>query len=230
MAVCEASVEAQQLEGRKQRQGSSKAICFPNQNPIENVWRLLKIKIARKKIRTLAGSKSCLVKEWNALTRELATKLVRSIERRVEALIEANGDYTMNKEVVGGYYCNDGTFDICCAETNIEKIESNYCYNELGIVTDTLLDVGVKTDTRKDILGLLSNIEYDNSSTKDFVEGYNDMTNNKGQYGIIDYTMRIMKRRPVKFGHMMQILNFNSGGRIEARSGKEINGKEEGVR
>jgi transposase len=35
----------------------------PNQNPIKNVWRLMKIKIAKKKIRTVIGLKAQLRKE-----------------------------------------------------------------------------------------------------------------------------------------------------------------------
>lgn len=67
----------------------------PDQNPIENVWRLLKIKIAKKKIRSLTGLKIQLTREWNRLPSELATNLVRSMKNRVESLIEAEGDYTM---------------------------------------------------------------------------------------------------------------------------------------
>ena len=67
----------------------------PDQNPIENIWRLMKIKISKKKIRTLKGLKSELKKEWNNLPPDLATKLAQSMKDRVEALIAAKGDYTM---------------------------------------------------------------------------------------------------------------------------------------
>lgn len=67
----------------------------PDQNPIENVWRLMKIKIQKKTIRTIKGLKSELRKEWNCLPNDLAVKLVDSMERRVIALLESNGDYTM---------------------------------------------------------------------------------------------------------------------------------------
>jgi len=36
-----------------------------------------------------------LKKEWINLPREFAENLVKSMERRVEALIQANGDFTM---------------------------------------------------------------------------------------------------------------------------------------
>ena len=67
----------------------------PDQNPIENVWRLMKINIAKKKIRTLTRLKVQLATEWNRLPDDLAANLVHSMRRRVEALIEAEGDYTM---------------------------------------------------------------------------------------------------------------------------------------
>ena len=67
----------------------------PDQNPIENVWRLMKINIQKKKIKSAHGLKVELGKEWNRFSPELATKLVDSMKRRVMALIDANGDYTM---------------------------------------------------------------------------------------------------------------------------------------
>ncbi|GBC00707.1 hypothetical protein RclHR1_03950003 [Rhizophagus clarus] len=67
----------------------------PNQNPIENVWQLLKIKISKKKINTTRILKAQLAREWNQLSEYLAKNLVNSMERRVTALIEVGGDFTM---------------------------------------------------------------------------------------------------------------------------------------
>ncbi|GES96182.1 IS630 family transposase [Rhizophagus clarus] len=67
----------------------------PDQNPIENVWQLLKIKISKKKINTTRILKAQLAREWNQLSEDLAKNLVNSMERRVTALIEAGGDFTM---------------------------------------------------------------------------------------------------------------------------------------
>jgi transposase len=67
----------------------------PDQNPIENVWRLMKINIQKKKIKSVKGLKGELAKEWSRFSPELAEKLVDSMKRRVTALIDANGDYTM---------------------------------------------------------------------------------------------------------------------------------------
>lgn len=68
----------------------------PDQNPIENVWGLMKMNLAKKKIRTLRTLKGEITKEWNRLPKEYAVNLVRSMKRRVEALIESEGDYTMH--------------------------------------------------------------------------------------------------------------------------------------
>lgn len=67
----------------------------PDQNPIENVWRLMKIKISKKKIYSVQQLKAQLTKEWRRLSPELASKLAESMNRRVAALIESNGDYTL---------------------------------------------------------------------------------------------------------------------------------------
>jgi transposase len=67
----------------------------PDQNPIENVWQLLKIKISKKKIKTTRRLRAELAKEWNRLPVQLAKNLVGSMDRRVSALIESRGDFTM---------------------------------------------------------------------------------------------------------------------------------------
>ena len=66
-----------------------------DQNMIENVWQLLKIKISKKKINTTRGLKGELTKEWNRLSNQLAQNLTNSMKRRVTELIDSEGDYTM---------------------------------------------------------------------------------------------------------------------------------------
>ena len=55
-------------------------------------WRL---GLAKKKIQTINGLKVELAKEWKSLPNELARNLVESMQRRITALIEANGGYTL---------------------------------------------------------------------------------------------------------------------------------------
>src|ERR1700722_1470897 len=61
----------------------------PDQNPIENVWSIVEMKISRKQIRTIRGLQQEIKKAWRALPTDLAVKLVNSMERRVQDLIEA---------------------------------------------------------------------------------------------------------------------------------------------
>ncbi|CAF3097676.1 unnamed protein product [Rotaria sp. Silwood2] len=64
-------------------------------NPVENLWSLLKIKVAEKRPTTVKELIRAIEKEWNDLPQELASNLIDSMKRRVDSLIEANGDYTM---------------------------------------------------------------------------------------------------------------------------------------
>jgi len=67
----------------------------PDQNPIENVWSILKIKIAYKDIKTIKGLKAEIKKEWNKLSIEYSKKLVDSMDNRISSLIKEEGDYTL---------------------------------------------------------------------------------------------------------------------------------------
>lgn len=67
----------------------------PDQNPIENVWRVMKINIGKKNIRTAEHLRRELKTEWGRLPSGLAENLVKSMERRVTSLIEVKGDYTL---------------------------------------------------------------------------------------------------------------------------------------
>jgi transposase len=66
-----------------------------DQNPIENVWSILKMKIAYKDIKTLNGLKAEIKKEWNKLSIEYSRKLVDSMDNRISSLIKEEGDYTL---------------------------------------------------------------------------------------------------------------------------------------
>lgn len=67
----------------------------PDQNCIENVWKILKVRVYYRKPKTLKQLAKIVREEWNRLPVELAEKLVSSMNKRVEALIEARGDYTL---------------------------------------------------------------------------------------------------------------------------------------
>ena len=67
----------------------------PDMNPIENLWSILKTKIAYGRPHTLKDLIKVINKEWNNLPKELALKLSNSMKNRIEAIIDASGDYTM---------------------------------------------------------------------------------------------------------------------------------------
>ena len=62
---------------------------------MENPWSLLKFKVADHRPKTYTGLITAIEKEWNHLPQELASKLMARIERRVDSLFKANGDYIM---------------------------------------------------------------------------------------------------------------------------------------
>jgi transposase len=67
----------------------------PDQNCIENAWHILKLKVAKRKPGNLKQLVRAVKREWGSLTSEYASKLVASMPRHVQVLIDANGDYTM---------------------------------------------------------------------------------------------------------------------------------------
>ena len=66
----------------------------PDQNPIENVWSIMKDILSKKTIRTIREFEQEIIRAWNNLSIELAETLVDSMKRRIDSLIEAKGDYT----------------------------------------------------------------------------------------------------------------------------------------
>lgn len=66
----------------------------PDLNPIENVWRLLKHRVARRSPRTLAELRQCVEKEWMALELADIAKYTGSMNERCRAVIDASGGHT----------------------------------------------------------------------------------------------------------------------------------------
>ena len=63
-------------------------------NPIENVWEVIKSRIYKKKTKNLRSLIKIIKKEWKGLPKEFAKSLFKSMPKRIEALISANGDFT----------------------------------------------------------------------------------------------------------------------------------------
>ena len=66
---------------------------FPYLNPIENLWRLIKIRISdrRHQIRTVGEMKDAIKKEWERLTKEDFRKCTESMHKRCKLVIKAKG-------------------------------------------------------------------------------------------------------------------------------------------
>jgi len=66
----------------------------PDANPIENVWAYIKHKLRSKRTYT-SKQLSCEIRRiWRSLPLEYAIKLVESMPRRCQAIIDADGDWT----------------------------------------------------------------------------------------------------------------------------------------
>ena len=68
--------------------------CSPDLNPIENLWAILKKRIARMKRTSLDDWRKRIHEEWEKLSHELLQNLVNSMENRIAACIAAKGGYT----------------------------------------------------------------------------------------------------------------------------------------
>ena len=66
--------------------------CSPDLNPIENLWKLLKFKVAEHRASNIHQLKKAIKKEWQLLPSDMGKRLVASMERRISAIIEAQGD------------------------------------------------------------------------------------------------------------------------------------------
>ena len=66
----------------------------PDQNPIENVWSIMKDTISKKTIRTIREFEQEIIRAWNDLSIKLAETLVDSMKRRIDSLIKVKGDCT----------------------------------------------------------------------------------------------------------------------------------------
>jgi len=67
----------------------------PDLNPIENVWALMKMKIATTKPATLRKLSKEIQNIWKSFDEEYARRLVDSIKNRIYSCITTHGDYTL---------------------------------------------------------------------------------------------------------------------------------------
>jgi DDE superfamily endonuclease len=68
----------------------------PNLNPIENIWKLLKDQIQRREdfSKNINELKTVLKEEWENFDNSVLERVVASIPKRINAVLEANGQAT----------------------------------------------------------------------------------------------------------------------------------------
>jgi hypothetical protein len=66
----------------------------PDINAIENLWAILKGRMASFPRTTPQEWKDKLIEEWESLDHKLLSNLVNSMKDRIQACILANGGYT----------------------------------------------------------------------------------------------------------------------------------------
>lgn len=64
----------------------------PDINPIENLWCIVKRNVERREPKNLTDLEHFLVEEWNKIDNDLLVRLVGSMRRRCELLIENDGE------------------------------------------------------------------------------------------------------------------------------------------
>ena len=68
--------------------------CSPDLSPIENVWRIMKRKIAQRRPRTVEQLKLYIKQEWERIPPENLQKLVSSVPKCLLNVIKRKGDVT----------------------------------------------------------------------------------------------------------------------------------------
>lgn len=71
----------------------------PDINPIENLWHLLDTEVRKRKISNKTDLQRVILEEWPKISKEIIQKLVESMPRRLQAIIEAKGILNINYNV-----------------------------------------------------------------------------------------------------------------------------------
>ena len=66
----------------------------PDLNPIENIWHYLETQIRKHEITNKEILKNKLQEEWNKIEPQYLTKLIASVPRRLQNVINAKGGHT----------------------------------------------------------------------------------------------------------------------------------------
>ena len=64
----------------------------PDLNPIENVWSILKMKIAKHRTNSTGEFEKCIINEWNNILFITISNIIKSMPVRIMKVIANNGD------------------------------------------------------------------------------------------------------------------------------------------
>ncbi len=67
---------------------------FPNLNPIEHLWRILKWKVEEQKFSNIHQPCDVVMEEWKRTPAATCEALVNSMLKRVKSVLENNGGHT----------------------------------------------------------------------------------------------------------------------------------------
>ena len=66
----------------------------PNSNPIENVWRLMKKQVEKKRPKSIEDLEEIIKEVWNGLSLDYLKTLIKSMPNRIQKCIEVKGEMT----------------------------------------------------------------------------------------------------------------------------------------
>jgi len=66
----------------------------PDLNPIENLWRIVKLKVSEKTPKNLTDLKAAILEAWKNIPNETCQKLALSFNKRMLAVFRASGGHT----------------------------------------------------------------------------------------------------------------------------------------
>ena len=67
---------------------------FPDLNPIEHLWRILKRKVEVCKVSNIRQPRDVVMEEWKSISVATCEALVNSMPRRVKAVLDNDGGHT----------------------------------------------------------------------------------------------------------------------------------------
>lgn len=66
-------------------------IMSPDLNPIEHLWGILKLKVEEQKVSNIHQLYDVIMKEWKRIPVAPSEALVKSMPKRIKAVLENNG-------------------------------------------------------------------------------------------------------------------------------------------